>query len=124
LGAVFGGQGWYGHTPPAGLCAPAGEHRVRNLVIESGDERLLRIALDNLIGNAWKFTSKTPHPRIEFGVTRQNDRTIYFVRDNGVGFNMAHAKKLFTAFQRLHDQSEYPGSGIGLSTIQRIIGMG
>lgn len=85
------------------------------------DPRLLCIALDNLIGNAWKFTSKRAPAHIEFGQKQVNGSNAYFVRDNGVGFDMAYADKLFGAFQRLHDTREYPGTGIGLATLQRII---
>ncbi len=85
-----------------------------------GDERLLGIVLDNLLGNAWKFTSHRPDARIEFGFTAQPEPA-FFVRDNGVGFDMAHAGKLFGVFQRLHSTSEFPGTGIGLATVQRII---
>ena len=86
-----------------------------------GDARLLRIVLDNLLGNAWKFTSKRPEAQIEFGMQMQDDEPVYFVRDNGAGFDMAYAEKLFGAFQRLHDTNEFPGTGIGLATAQRII---
>jgi light-regulated signal transduction histidine kinase (bacteriophytochrome) len=82
----------------------------------------LRLALDNLIGNAWKFTRKRPRTRIEFGSTQADGQTAYFVRDNGVGFDMAYADKLFDGFQRLHSPAEYEGTGIGLTTVQRIIG--
>jgi PAS domain S-box-containing protein len=85
-----------------------------------GDERLLRIALDNLLGNAWKFTSKQPRTRIEFGFA-QDETPAFFVRDNGAGFDMAYAGKLFGVFQRLHTSCEFPGTGIGLATVQRII---
>lgn len=87
-----------------------------------GDERLLRIALENLLGNAWKFTSKQRSARIEFGV-REGDagEDVFFVRDDGAGFDMAYADKLFGAFQRLHSVSEFEGTGIGLATVQRII---
>lgn len=86
-----------------------------------GDARLLRIVLDNLLGNAWKFTSKQPEAQIEFGMQMQDDEPVYFVRDNGAGFDMAYAEKLFGAFQRLHDTNEFSGTGIGLATAQRII---
>jgi signal transduction histidine kinase len=86
-----------------------------------GDPRLLRVVLENLIGNAWKFTSKTESPRIEIGTLRDGEHTVFFVRDNGAGFDMAYADKLFGAFQRLHAAGEFPGTGIGLATVQRII---
>ncbi|HNA30986.1 MAG TPA: PAS domain S-box protein [Thiobacillaceae bacterium] len=82
------------------------------------DPKLLRIALDNLLGNAWKFTARRQAARIEVG--REN-ATTFFVRDNGAGFDMAYADKLFGAFQRLHDATEFPGTGIGLATVQRVI---
>jgi signal transduction histidine kinase/CheY-like chemotaxis protein len=86
------------------------------------DVRLIRIALESLLANAWKFTAQQPHACIEFGVLSQPDgRPAYFVRDDGVGFNMAYADKLFGTFQRLHTQAEFPGNGIGLATVQRII---
>jgi light-regulated signal transduction histidine kinase (bacteriophytochrome) len=85
------------------------------------DERLIRIALENLLGNSWKFTSHTPAAQIEFGCEPQEDRRVYFVRDNGAGFDMTYADKLFTPFQRLHASHEFPGSGIGLAIVQRII---
>jgi signal transduction histidine kinase len=87
----------------------------------TGDAQLLRAVLDNLLGNAWKFTSKQPWARIEFGATKVDGRHAYFVRDNGAGFDMSYADKLFGAFQRLHAESDFPGSGIGLATVQRII---
>lgn len=86
-----------------------------------GDPKLIRIVLDNLFNNAWKFTSKTPGARIEFGFDTQSGRPEYFVRDNGAGFDMAYAGKLFGAFQRLHQPAEFPGSGIGLATVARVI---
>jgi PAS domain S-box-containing protein len=86
-----------------------------------GDEQLLRIVLENLVGNAWKFTSKCDKAKIEFGCVQQNDEPVYFVRDNGAGFNNKYSEKLFTAFQRLHNQSDFPGIGIGLATVKRII---
>jgi PAS domain S-box-containing protein len=90
-------------------------------VVTTGDGHLLQIALEKLISNAWKFTSKHPRARIEFGVADCEGQTAYFVRDDGVGFDMAYAHKLFGAFQRLHGVAEFEGSGIGLATAQRII---
>jgi len=87
----------------------------------SADRWLLQIVLDNLLDNAWKFTSKREQATIEVGAMPQNGATVYFVRDNGVGFDMAYAGKLFGAFQRLHTMTEYPGTGIGLATVQRIV---
>ncbi len=86
-----------------------------------GDEKLLRIVLENLLGNAWKFTGQQPQARVEFGREEREGPAVYFVRDNGAGFDMAYAHKLFGAFQRLHTESEFPGTGIGLATIQRIV---
>jgi PAS domain S-box-containing protein len=85
-----------------------------------GDERLLRIALQNLLSNAWKFTTRQSRPCVEVGVQPSPPRT-FFVRDNGAGFDMNYAGKLFGVFQRLHSSSEFPGTGIGLATVQRII---
>ena len=87
----------------------------------NGDERLLRIAMENLISNAWKFTANRRPGRIEFGLAESSGRQVYRVRDNGAGFDMAYADKLFAPFQRLHDQSEFAGTGIGLATVQRIL---
>jgi light-regulated signal transduction histidine kinase (bacteriophytochrome) len=86
-----------------------------------GDSHLMRIALENLIGNAWKFTSKSESACIEFGKTHCDGNLTYFVRDNGAGFDPAHAERLFGAFQRLHDTNDFPGTGVGLATVQRII---
>jgi light-regulated signal transduction histidine kinase (bacteriophytochrome) len=77
--------------------------------------------MENLLDNAWKFTGKEARPRIEFGRTIKAGKSVYFVRDNGVGFDMAYADKLFGAFQRLHTKEEFPGTGIGLATVRRII---
>jgi signal transduction histidine kinase len=85
------------------------------------DPRLLRAALENLMGNAWKFTGKVERPRIEVGALRDNGRSTFFVKDNGAGFDMAYANKLFGAFQRLHSERDYAGTGIGLATVQRIM---
>jgi signal transduction histidine kinase/ligand-binding sensor domain-containing protein len=86
-----------------------------------GDDRLLRIVLENLLENAWKFTSKHPTGRIEFGMQPQKEVLAYFIRDNGAGFDMKYAQKLFEAFQRLHTTDEFLGTGVGLATVQRII---
>lgn len=99
-------------TAQPGVCAEA-------------DARLLRVAFENLIGNAWKFTARTADAQVEFGsMPRSADNqagTIYFVRDNGAGFDMAYVDRLFTAFQRLHGDRDFKGSGIGLATVSRII---
>ena len=87
-----------------------------------GDAQLLRVVLENLFGNAWKFTANRQRARIEFGALPQaNGARTYFVRDDGAGFDMARANNLFTPFKRLHDQSEFRGTGIGLATVQRVI---
>lgn len=90
------------------------------LVVQA-DSRMMRIALDNLIGNAWKFTAKVPAARVEFRSERVNGEVVYRVRDNGSGFNMKYAEKLFTPFQRLHSEEEFSGTGIGLATVHRVI---
>jgi PAS domain S-box-containing protein len=87
----------------------------------SGDAQLLRIVLDNLLRNAFKFTSKHAKARIEFGTTDRDGTSAYYVRDDGAGFDMKYADKLFGAFQRMHSSVEFPGTGIGLATVQRII---
>lgn len=86
-----------------------------------GDPHLLRLVLENLLGNAWKFTAKHPQARIEFGAKVESGEPIYFVRDDGVGFSMAYADKLFRPFQRLHSTAEFEGSGVGLATVHRIV---
>jgi len=87
----------------------------------NADPRLLRAALENLIGNAWKFTAKAEQARVEVGLLRDGEQASFFVRDNGAGFDMRYADKLFGAFQRLHSANEYQGTGIGLATVQRIV---
>jgi PAS domain S-box-containing protein len=91
-----------------------------SLVVE-GDARLLRVVLENLLGNAWKFTSKHQRTAIEVGAMPHDRTTAFFVRDNGAGFDMAHAGKLFGAFQRIHADTDFEGTGVGLATVQRII---
>lgn len=97
-----------------------------SLLIQEGlvaevDRQLLRILFDNLLGNAWKFTVKTGEPRIAFGTEQRDGSEVFVVRDNGAGFDMAYASKLFRPFQRLHTESEFPGTGIGLATVRRIV---
>lgn len=96
---------------------------IEDNVIVTGDERLLRIALQNLFDNAWKFTSKRAQAEIAFGQIRHGDKTEYFVRDDGAGFDMAYACKLFGVFQRLHTVHEFEGTGIGLVTVKRIVNL-
>ncbi|MGE0525902.1 MAG: response regulator [Bdellovibrionales bacterium] len=85
------------------------------------DKRLMDAALRNLLGNAFKFSSRSPSPKVEFGTQRRANETVYFVRDNGTGFDMAYADRLFAPFQRLHTSSEFEGTGVGLATVKRII---
>lgn len=87
----------------------------------NGDAHLLRLLLENLLGNGWKFTGKHPQASIEFGSIQVDGKQAFFVRDDGAGFDMAYADKLFVPFQRLHSPSEFPGTGIGLATVQRIV---
>lgn len=86
-----------------------------------GDKRLMNIALSNLIGNAWKYSGKTANARVEFGELERGGQKIYYVRDNGVGFDMKHAQKLFAPFQRLHTDRDFPGTGIGLAIVGKVI---
>ena len=107
------------------LMAPTPERNVE-LVVQPGvlamaDPRLVRIAFENLIGNALKYSSRTENARVEFGSDVREGRTVYFIRDNGVGFDMQYVDRLFTAFQRLHGDRDFKGSGIGLATVSRII---
>jgi signal transduction histidine kinase len=104
----------------------AGPERKAEFVIAkgmtvTGDPPMLRAAVDNLLENAWKFTAKRETAHIEFGVDQRDGKDVYFVRDNGAGFDMSYASKLFGAFQRLHASDDFPGMGIGLATVQRII---
>ena len=102
------------------------EFNIQPGLVAQGDTRLLQVVLENLLNNAWKFTAKRPQAKIEFGLlTSETAENIspytYFVRDDGVGFDMAYADKLFSPFQRLHSVTEFPGNGIGLATVQRIV---
>lgn len=112
-------------TVAAELQRAAPDRRVQLMIADGvqadADHRLLQVVLENLLGNAWKFTTSVPEPVIEFGVSQQRGVTTYFVRDNGAGFDMAYASKLFTPFQRMHAQTEFPGTGIGLATVHRIV---
>ena len=87
----------------------------------SGDAQLLRMVLENLLGNAWKFTGRRARAVIEFGACEHEGKPAYFVRDNGAGFDVATAGNLFGVFQRIREPSDFPGTGIGLATVQRIV---
>jgi light-regulated signal transduction histidine kinase (bacteriophytochrome) len=95
--------------------------RIADGLEDTADSRLIRIALENLLSNAWKFTAKQSETVIEFGSTKAGGKKVYFIRDNGAGFDMTYVDKLFAPFQRLHTIEEYPGTGIGLATVRRII---
>jgi light-regulated signal transduction histidine kinase (bacteriophytochrome) len=107
------------------LAEHAGERRVEVSIQPGlevvGDERLLRAALRNLLANAWKFTSRRDPAHIEFGVEDRDGQRVFFVRDDGVGFDMKYAHRLFAPFQRLHAQAAFEGTGIGLATVRRVI---
>lgn len=109
----------------AELAKRDGQRRVEWVIEQNvrahGDARLLQIVLDNLLGNAWKYTSKHPNARIEFGLKRENGSAAYFVKDDGAGFDPEYSARLFGAFQRLHGAAEFAGTGIGLATVQRIV---
>lgn len=97
------------------------EFNIQDHLAADFDSRLMKVALENLLGNAWKFTSKMAAARIEFGAEQRDGETVYFVRDNGAGFNMNHAGKLFSPFQRMHGEADFPGTGVGLATVHRIV---
>jgi light-regulated signal transduction histidine kinase (bacteriophytochrome) len=97
------------------------EFLIANEVVADVDRGLLQVVLENLLGNAWKFTATAVVAIIEFGVAQHGGLTTYFVRDNGVGFNMEYVGRLFAPFQRLHSESEFAGTGIGLATVHRIV---
>jgi signal transduction histidine kinase len=90
-------------------------------LVTQGDPALLRSVLRNLIGNAWKFTGASSSARIEFGHSEQDGKATYFVSDNGVGFSLKSAEKLFLPFNRLHDSTQFSGTGIGLATVRQIV---
>jgi two-component system NtrC family sensor kinase len=94
---------------------------VEDQLLVEADSGLMRVAFDNLLGNAWKFTAKVSAPRIDVGTHQQEGAPVFFVRDNGAGFSMEYAEKLFSPFQRLHTESEFEGTGIGLATVYRIV---
>jgi light-regulated signal transduction histidine kinase (bacteriophytochrome) len=100
---------------------PGGEFRIQAGVDSMADPRLMEIVLENLLGNAWKFTRKKMNPTIEFGFVEKNTEMAFFVKDNGAGFDPANAAKMFTPFQRFHSDKEFPGTGIGLATVRRIV---
>jgi PAS domain S-box-containing protein len=97
------------------------EFVIQDGLVAEGDSHLLRVVLENLLGNAFKFTSKQPYARIEFRTVSKDQQTVYIVQDNGVGFDMAYADKLFGAFQRLHSVTDFEGTGVGLASVQRIV---
>jgi light-regulated signal transduction histidine kinase (bacteriophytochrome) len=94
---------------------------VQDGITVEGDRRLLRIVLENVLGNAWKFTGKTAAPKIKFGSRAEEGKQVCYVQDNGVGFDMKYAGKLFAVFQRLHTAEEFEGTGVGLAIVERII---
>jgi signal transduction histidine kinase len=97
------------------------ESRVSDGLVLQADPRLLSVMLENLLGNAWKFTSKQPAAKIEVGKEEREAEPVFFVRDNGAGFNMEYAKRLFAPFQRLHSEGQFEGTGIGLATVHRVV---
>jgi light-regulated signal transduction histidine kinase (bacteriophytochrome) len=94
---------------------------IKKGVMASADAPLVKVILSNLIGNAWKFTSKREHARIEFGTFEHEGKTVYYVKDNGAGFDQKFADRLFLPFHRLHSEQEFEGTGIGLATVERAV---
>ncbi|MGH9567926.1 MAG: sensor histidine kinase, partial [Candidatus Angelobacter sp.] len=113
------------HSIAEELCHSHPQRRVEFVISNTesaqGDVRLLRIVLENLLRNSWKYTSGHKESRIQFGSEGNKGRTVYFVRDDGAGFDPRSATRLFQPFQRLHSKDEFPGNGIGLATVQRIV---
>jgi light-regulated signal transduction histidine kinase (bacteriophytochrome) len=107
------------------LALAAPERRVECVIapglLAEADPGLARIALDNLLGNAWKFTSRAEVARIEFGLAQDEGKTAYVVRDNGAGFDAAFSARLFEQFQRLHSEKDYEGTGVGLAIVARVV---
>jgi signal transduction histidine kinase len=97
------------------------EVQVQDNLIVQGDPTLLRVVLENLLGNAWKYSARSDPARIELSATQDAGRWVYRVRDNGAGFDMRFADRLFGVFQRLHSANDFPGTGVGLATVQRIV---
>ena len=97
------------------------EFTIETDLTATGDFQLLRAAMENLLHNSWKYTSAHPCARIEFGKSQRSGKHPFFVRDDGAGFDPRYADRLFGAFQRLHTEAQFPGSGVGLATVQRII---
>ena len=97
------------------------EYKIEDNLFVKGDTGLLRVVLENLLDNAWKFTAQTEKATVEFGSIKEAGKVVYYVGDNGAGFSMEFNSKLFAAFQRLHEASEFPGTGVGLASVQRII---
>jgi len=94
---------------------------IQDGIVVDGDKKLLRVVLENLLGNAWKYTGREAEARIEFGIQASGEKPVYFVRDNGTGFDMSESGKLFNPFLRLHDKEEFEGTGVGLATVRKII---
>lgn len=105
----------------ASTCTPVVDWVVADAMTAQGDPDMLRRILENLMGNAVKYSSKVAHPRVEVGMVEATAPTVFFVRDNGAGFDMQHAQKLFGLFQRLHSNKEFPGSGVGLAGVQIMV---
>jgi light-regulated signal transduction histidine kinase (bacteriophytochrome) len=97
------------------------EFRIEDVPEVVADEGLMRVALDNLMRNAWKYTSRHEHACIEFGAVKRRGETLYYVKDDGAGFDPRRSDQLFQPFHRLHSRGEFPGTGIGLATVQRIL---